>query len=166
MSTRAAAASEKWNPYACLLAVGRSQLFGVWFWSHNCSLLMEFPWLQGRHGLHGSEILIQPHECKLLSGCHTYWSSRVIITPGLSSSTPSIADIPLKTCQQKTVYVNPSFSSVWHRTSTTGINQTGPITAKSTVMWDFKPGLNVVSSALIPSGELEGQKHDNSLRRA
>lgn len=71
-----AATSEKWNPYACLLAVGRSQLFGVWFWSYTCSLLMEFPWLQSRHNLNRSE-------CKLLSGSHSYWSSRVIITSGL-----------------------------------------------------------------------------------
>jgi len=41
---------------------------------------MEFPWLQSRHNLHMSEILIWPHECKLLSGSHSYWSSRVIIT--------------------------------------------------------------------------------------
>lgn len=97
-SAHTAASSEKCSLYACLLAVGRSQLFGVWFWSHACSLLMEFPWLQSRLNLHGSEIPVRPHECKLLSGSHTYWSGRVIITPVQSSSTSFIADIPLKTC--------------------------------------------------------------------
>lgn len=106
-SAHTAASSEKCSLYTCLLAVGRSQLFGVWFWSHACSLLMEFPWLQSRLNLHGSEILARPQECKLLSGSHTHWSGRVIITPVQSSPTPFladisptpfIADIPLKTC--------------------------------------------------------------------
>lgn len=59
-SAHTAASSEKWSLYTCLLAVGRSQLFGVWFWSHTCSLLMEFPWLQSRHNLHGMRSLFCP----------------------------------------------------------------------------------------------------------
>lgn len=97
-SAHTAASSEKCSLCTCLLAAGRSQLFGVWFWSHTCSLLMEFSLLQSRHNLHRSEILVLPHECKLLSGSHPYWSGRVIITPAQSSSTPFIADIPLRTC--------------------------------------------------------------------
>lgn len=81
MSAHTAASSERCSLYTCLLAVGRSQLFGVWFWSHTCSLLMEFPWLQSRHNLHRSESLVQPHECKLLSGSNIYWLGKVIITP-------------------------------------------------------------------------------------
>lgn len=146
MSAHATPISGKWNPYAWLLVVRRSQLPSAWFWSHTCFLLMGFLWLQRRCDIQGREILVWPHTYKLISDSHIY-TLKVQQRNNLSRIVLLLLLLLLNgwyltKCLLTAVSKYETFiSQAWHRISINGINQLDSITATSTVMSGFNLAL-------------------------